>query len=220
MAPFNRNAAVRHPRFGPGQVTLDQGDSVVVRFEHGIEECLAADLELVEGLAEQIAAGRLDPRAACRHANPRRVHSFGQRRLGRLFPIPHRPAAAPALGLQAGARIVAHAMAGGGRRGAWQDHRSRPHPHAAAVVGARAPVARSGTRQFGRTVASAAAGNVRHPNLDLRSRRRYGNLRLLEYPRPGNRFGTYVASRQGQSLGSACSTPSPGTSCSSTKPIT
>ena len=61
MAPFNRNAAVRHPRFGPGQVTVDQGDSVVVRFEHGIEECLAADLELVEGLAERIAAGRLDP---------------------------------------------------------------------------------------------------------------------------------------------------------------
>ena len=61
MAPFNRNAAVRHPRFGPGQVSVDQGDSVVVRFEHGIEECLAADLELVEGLAERIAAGRLDP---------------------------------------------------------------------------------------------------------------------------------------------------------------
>ena len=61
MAPFNRNAAVRHPRFGPGQVTVDQGDSVVVRFEHGIEECLAADLELVEGLAERMAAGRLDP---------------------------------------------------------------------------------------------------------------------------------------------------------------
>ena len=61
MAPFNRNAAVRHPRFGPGQVTVDQGDSVVVRFEHGIEECLAADLELVEGLVERMTAGRLDP---------------------------------------------------------------------------------------------------------------------------------------------------------------
>ena len=60
-APFNRNAAVRHPRFGPGQVVLNQGDSVVVRFEHGIEECLAADLEFIEGLAEQMAAGRLDP---------------------------------------------------------------------------------------------------------------------------------------------------------------
>ena len=61
MAPFDSNAAVRHPRFGPGQVMMDQGDSVVVRFEHGIEECRAADLESVEGLAERMAAGRSDP---------------------------------------------------------------------------------------------------------------------------------------------------------------
>ena len=61
MASFDRNAAVRHPRFGSGQVVLDQGDSVVVRFEHGIEECLAGDLQLMEGLAERVAAGRLDP---------------------------------------------------------------------------------------------------------------------------------------------------------------
>ena len=61
MAPFNSNAVVRHPRFGSGQVLLGQGESVVVRFEHGIEECLAADLELVEGLAERMAAGRHDP---------------------------------------------------------------------------------------------------------------------------------------------------------------
>ena len=60
MASFDLNAAVRHPRFGNGHVLLDQGDSVVVRFEHGIEECLAADLELIDGLAERIAAGRLD----------------------------------------------------------------------------------------------------------------------------------------------------------------
>ena len=60
-APFNTNAAVRHSRFGAGQVVLDQGDSVVVRFEHGIEACLTADLELVEGVAERMAAGRLDP---------------------------------------------------------------------------------------------------------------------------------------------------------------
>ncbi|MYF83702.1 MAG: type III restriction endonuclease subunit R [Acidimicrobiia bacterium] len=60
MAPLDPNAAVRHPRFGNGHVLLDQGESVVVRFEHGIEECLAADLELVDGLAERMAAGRLD----------------------------------------------------------------------------------------------------------------------------------------------------------------
>ena len=61
MPPFRANAAVRHRRFGSGQVVLDQGESVVVRFEHGIEECLAADLELIDGLADRMAAGRLDP---------------------------------------------------------------------------------------------------------------------------------------------------------------
>ena len=61
MAPLNGNAAVLHPRFGLGQVVVDQGDSVVVRFDHGIEECLAADLKPVEGLAERMASGRPDP---------------------------------------------------------------------------------------------------------------------------------------------------------------
>ena len=61
MTPFNKNAAVRHPRFGSGQVLLDQGESVVVRFEHGIEECLAADLELIDGLVDRMASGRPDP---------------------------------------------------------------------------------------------------------------------------------------------------------------
>ena len=60
MAPFDKNTAVRHPRFGSGQVMVDHGDSVVVRFEHGIEECLSVDLELVEGLAERMAAERHD----------------------------------------------------------------------------------------------------------------------------------------------------------------
>ena len=61
MARFNRDSAVRHPRFGRGKVLVDQGDSVVVRFEHGIEECLATDLELIDSLSERIAAKRLDP---------------------------------------------------------------------------------------------------------------------------------------------------------------
>ena len=61
MAPFDMNAAVRHPHFGSGQVVLDQNESVIVRFEHGIEECLAADLELIDGLADRMAAGKLDP---------------------------------------------------------------------------------------------------------------------------------------------------------------
>ena len=61
MAPLDSNTAVQHPRFGLGQVVVDQGDSVVVRFDHGIEECLAVDLKPVEGLAERMATGRPDP---------------------------------------------------------------------------------------------------------------------------------------------------------------
>ena len=61
MTPFSTNAAVRHPRFGSGHVLLDQGESVVVRFEHGIEECLAADLKLIDSLADRMAAGQPDP---------------------------------------------------------------------------------------------------------------------------------------------------------------
>ena len=61
MATFNRDSVVRDPRFGLGQVLVNQSDSVVVRFEHGIEECLATDLELIDSLSERIAAGRLDP---------------------------------------------------------------------------------------------------------------------------------------------------------------
>lgn len=59
--PFASNTEVRHPRFGLGQVVLDQGDSVVVRFGHEIQECLASDLESVEALADQMVAGRPDP---------------------------------------------------------------------------------------------------------------------------------------------------------------
>ena len=61
MASFESNATVRHTRYGSGKVVLEGDESVVVRFEHGIEECLAADLELVEGLAGRMAGGNLDP---------------------------------------------------------------------------------------------------------------------------------------------------------------
>ena len=61
MARFNKDANVQHFRFGRGRVRMDDGDSVIVRFQHGVEECLSADLELVEGLAERVSAGKLDP---------------------------------------------------------------------------------------------------------------------------------------------------------------
>lgn len=51
---FARDAQVRHARFGIGRVMLDNGPTAVVRFQHGIEECEKAALELLAGLAERI----------------------------------------------------------------------------------------------------------------------------------------------------------------------
>lgn len=61
MPAFDQGDLVRHPRFGRGQVVIDQGKSVVVRFEHGIEECLASDVERLDGLPARLAEHRLDP---------------------------------------------------------------------------------------------------------------------------------------------------------------
>lgn len=61
MPAFDPGDLVRHSRFGRGQVVIDQGESVVVRFEHGIEECLASDVERLDGLSARLAERRLDP---------------------------------------------------------------------------------------------------------------------------------------------------------------
>ena len=46
---FNKNDLVRHNWMGIGQVMMhDGGPTVLVRFDHGIEECEAADFELVD----------------------------------------------------------------------------------------------------------------------------------------------------------------------------
>ena len=56
-----QNSVVRHTRFGRGHVIMDDGRSVVVRFEHGIEDCLRTDLVLLPGLPERAATARFDP---------------------------------------------------------------------------------------------------------------------------------------------------------------
>jgi len=42
---FKRDDRVRHAQFGIGTVVADQGASVIVRFEHGLEECLKQALK-------------------------------------------------------------------------------------------------------------------------------------------------------------------------------
>ena len=200
MSPFNRNAAVRHPRFGPGQVTVDQGDSVVVRFEHGIEECLAADLKLVEGLAERMAAGRLDPALhvvtrilgeCIRSVND----AWGVFSRSRIALLPHQlwvckrvleswptrwlVADDVGLGKTIEAGLILTPLLSSGRV------RPAARPGAASLVEQWQVRLRE---MFDIRISIYVPPSTR-------------NLRFLEYPRPGNRLGTYVASRQGQSLG-------------------
>ena len=61
MAVLKPDSIVRHVRFGQGQVIMGDRQSVVVRFDHGIEECLPTELELLDGLRERAAATRFDP---------------------------------------------------------------------------------------------------------------------------------------------------------------
>ena len=61
MTSFNPGDSVRHPRFGLGQVVVDQGESVVVQFPHGLEGCLASEIEKLADLPARLAARRLDP---------------------------------------------------------------------------------------------------------------------------------------------------------------
>jgi ERCC4-related helicase len=53
---YQPNDLVRSERFGLGQVLADAGTSVVVRFEHGIEQCLASELVTQQGPAQAIEA--------------------------------------------------------------------------------------------------------------------------------------------------------------------
>lgn len=46
---FLPGTLVRSGRFGQGRVELDKDDTLIVRFDHGIEECLRPDLSLVRG---------------------------------------------------------------------------------------------------------------------------------------------------------------------------
>lgn len=54
------NQTVQHPRFGNGTVVVDQGDTVIVRFEHGIEECERQILTIKQSLEEKVLNGHWD----------------------------------------------------------------------------------------------------------------------------------------------------------------
>ncbi|ASC70357.1 type III restriction endonuclease subunit R [Halomicronema hongdechloris C2206] len=53
---YKRGDRVNHPRFGSGEVRVDEDATVVIRFEHGIEECPKSELTRLKSLQEAILA--------------------------------------------------------------------------------------------------------------------------------------------------------------------
>lgn len=51
---FNRGDRVSHPKHGIGQVRSDEENTVIVRFEHGLEECPKEELTRLSSLQEAI----------------------------------------------------------------------------------------------------------------------------------------------------------------------
>jgi len=58
---WSKDASVLHGRFGQGTVILEGAETTVVRFGHGIEEVLSADLEALVSVAEAVSGGTLAP---------------------------------------------------------------------------------------------------------------------------------------------------------------
>ena len=58
---FSKDDGVEHTRFGRGSVLIDEGETVVVRFEHGIESCEKTDLSLVSTPLQAISLSEWHP---------------------------------------------------------------------------------------------------------------------------------------------------------------
>ena len=52
---------VQSSRFGQGTVEYDKGATVIVRFDHGIEECERGSLTFIRSVADSIVAGNWEP---------------------------------------------------------------------------------------------------------------------------------------------------------------
>lgn len=51
---LKKDSQIRHAQFGLGRVRADDGETIVVRFDHGIEECVATSLESVFGVESRL----------------------------------------------------------------------------------------------------------------------------------------------------------------------
>ena len=46
---FSKGEKVSHPKFGVGTVRMVDEHTLIIRFDHGIEECLNSDLTIIKG---------------------------------------------------------------------------------------------------------------------------------------------------------------------------
>ena len=60
LSELAEDSQVRHPGHGNGTVLADLGETVVVRFEAGIEECAKSDLEKLSSVWEAISETQWD----------------------------------------------------------------------------------------------------------------------------------------------------------------
>ena len=61
MTTLTIGQTVFHPQFGSGNIELTKGETVIVRFCHGLEECVTDSLQTKAGLIENIEAGERSP---------------------------------------------------------------------------------------------------------------------------------------------------------------
>ena len=61
MDNLNTGSAVTHPKHGAGTVEVNKGQTALVRFEHGYEECLTQELSTKKDLSQTIKAGEIQP---------------------------------------------------------------------------------------------------------------------------------------------------------------
>lgn len=61
MTSLAAGQAVFHAQFGAGHVEFSKGETAIVRFKHGLEECIITSLRTKLGLRECIETKQLSP---------------------------------------------------------------------------------------------------------------------------------------------------------------
>ncbi|NJO64334.1 MAG: DEAD/DEAH box helicase, partial [Richelia sp. RM2_1_2] len=91
---FKQGDRVFHPKYGNGQVRTDEETTVIVRFEHGLEECPKEELTRLSSLQETINSPQWhDPFEAIARVQALTIRSvndvWGIFSLARIALLPH-----------------------------------------------------------------------------------------------------------------------------------